>query len=93
MPGIRFETDDLEIEVPAGTSVARAAHEAAASLPFGCRAGTCSTCVVRVLHGAETLPPAGFVELDTLAVVGAHDADQRLACQIIVAESDLTLEW
>mgnify|MGYP000048905056 CR=1 FL=1 len=44
MPRVRFANDDLEIEVPPGTTLSLAAQEASATLGFGCRAGTCGTC-------------------------------------------------
>lgn len=93
MPRIHFLNDDLEIEVEPGTSVARAAMDAGASLPFGCRAGTCATCVLRVVEGADGIAPPGFVELDTLTVVDEDGPGKRLGCQILLGRKDLSLEW
>ncbi len=93
MPRIRFLNDEIEFDCAPGTSLPRAAVDAMAGLPFGCRAGTCGTCVIRVVEGAAGLPPAGFVELDTLAVTGHLEEDERLACQIILGDTDLALRW
>ncbi len=46
----------------------------------------CSTCRVRIEHGASTLPPPAFPEHFTLASIGApHNV--RLACQIRPSDS------
>lgn len=93
MPRIRFENDDLEIEVPSGTTLSLAAQEADASLGFGCRAGTCGTCALTVLEGMDSLERRGYVEEDTLAVVGEAGPDRRLGCQIILRDQDVTVSW
>lgn len=93
MPRVRFLNDEIDFVCPAGTSLPRAANDAMAGLPFGCRAGTCGTCAIEVVEGAEGLPPAGFVEQDTLAVTGHEGPGKRLACQIILGEADVTLRW
>ena len=93
MPIVRFENDDLEIEVQPGTTLSLAAMEAGASLGFGCRAGTCGTCALTVDAGGEGIEAKGYVEQDTLLVVGEDGPDRRLGCQIIVREADLTVSW
>ena len=49
--------------------------------------------MLRVVKGAEGIAPAGFVELDTLTVVGETDSDQRLGCQILIGRQDLSVRW
>ncbi len=93
MPRIRFANDDLTVQVAAGISLPQAANEAGAGLPFGCRAGTCGTCVVTVLSGEENLDELGFVESDTLAVLGAQGPGRRLGCQIVLGEGDIEIAW
>lgn len=93
MPTIRFLNDEIEHHVEAGSSLQAAAHESDAGLPFGCRAGTCGTCVIRVVKGGDSLDERGFVEEDTLAVIGVDHPDARLACQVIVGEGDLEIEY
>lgn len=93
MPRIRFENDDLEVEVEEGTALSLAAFQSEAGLPFGCRAGTCGTCVITVTAGEENLDPPGFVEEDTLGVVGEAGPGRRLACQVILRDGDITVEW
>jgi ferredoxin len=93
MPRIRFHNDRLDHQARAGISLAQAALEAGASLPFGCRAGTCGTCVCRVLSGSGYQEDRGYVERDTLEVVGAFGPGRRLACQIILRDEDLEVAW
>lgn len=93
MPRIRFENDDLEIEVPSGTTLSLAAQQADATLGFGCRAGTCGTCALSVDAGGKSLEPKGYVEQDTLEVVGEDGPDRRLGCQIILRDKDITVSW
>jgi ferredoxin len=93
MPRVRFLNDEIEFQCPAGTSLPRAANDAMASLPFGCRAGTCGTCAIKVVEGAEGLPARGFVEEDTLAVTGKDGHNCRLACQLILGDRDVSIRW
>ena len=93
MPKIRFCNDDIEIEVPAGTTLSLAASQAGASLGFGCRAGTCGTCALTVEEGADGIEAKGYVEQDTLLVVGEDGLNRRLGCQIIVRDRDLAVSW
>ena len=93
MPVIHFRNDDVSLEVEPGTTVSSAATQAEASIPFGCRAGTCGACALSVEAGEASLEPRGFVEEDTLAVVGEDGPGRRLGCQLFVADEDLTLSW
>ena len=93
MPRVTFVNDALTVDVPAGTPLSLCAHENDATLPFGCRAGTCGTCVVTVVEGEEGIEAPGFVEHDTLLVCAQDGPGRRLACQIIVRDTDLAVEW
>lgn len=93
MPRIHFVNDGIIHEIAPGSSLGQAAMEAQASLPFGCRAGTCGTCVLQVVAGADTIAAPGFVEDDTLHVIGRHGNGRRLGCQIILGEGDLSVAW
>jgi ferredoxin len=93
MPRVHFLNDDIEIEVPAGTTLSLAAQEAGSTLGFGCRAGTCGTCALSVESGEEGIEAKGYVEQDTLIVVGEDGPGRRLGCQIILRETDLSVSW
>jgi len=92
MPRVRLVNDDLEVEVEPGTTLSLVCFQSEAGLPFGCRAGTCGTCAMSVVEGQENLDPPGFVEADTLEVCG-EDPGRRLACQVIVRDGDIAVEW
>ena len=93
MPLVHFVNDDIEIEVPPGTTLSLAATEAGATLGFGCRAGTCGTCALTVESGGEGIESKGYVEQDTLQVVGEDGPERRLGCQIIIRDADLAISW
>jgi ferredoxin len=62
-------------------------EDAGVNAPFGCRVGTCGTCVVRVLEGLELLHQAQQMEEDTLARISEPvGAPLRLACRATVKD-------
>jgi len=70
------------VTVPAGFSVLEASRWAGIPHASACGGrGRCSTCRVRVIAGADALPPPPPAEQVTLARIAAA-ADVRLACQI-----------
>ena len=70
------------IEPADGYSVLDLVEAAKLTTPFGCRVGTCGTCVVRVLAGAELLDAPRQMESDTLTrIPGENPQDLRLACR------------
>lgn len=93
MPRVRFLNDQIDGHGEPGTSLAKVAADAGATLPFGCRAGTCGTCVLHVLSGLEGIDEAGFVEDDTLHVLGLAAEGRRLGCQILLRDTDLEVAW
>ncbi len=58
---------------------------------FGCRTGICATCMVRVVSGAEHLPP---LTEDEEEVIEVYDGDEhcRLSCQLTL-QGDVTLTY
>jgi len=78
-----------EIEVEEGESVFHAAVDAGFIWPTVCQGlGSCRTCYMKVLEGADSFEePDGWEQegLDDLAsTVGGADAGVRLACQALV---------
>lgn len=74
--------DGRSIEVRPGTSILEASRLAGIPHASVCGGrGRCSTCRVRVLAGAEQLPPAGASERIVLSRVIAGEG-VRLACQV-----------
>lgn len=80
---VHFVDDDLEVECGDGESLARVIEASGADVTMGCRQGTCGTCRVRVISGADKLNPPKPEECDLLKSIGAQ-ADERLGCQIRV---------
>ncbi|MEQ8763331.1 MAG: 2Fe-2S iron-sulfur cluster-binding protein [Planctomycetota bacterium] len=77
---VEIEGRGTVLEVPFGTVLQDLARDHQLPLEFGCRRGTCGTCLVFV-HG-ET-PPMTRLEEDTLLVLGAEPG-QRLACRLAI---------
>lgn len=48
--------------------------------------GTCGTCLIEVIHGAENLSPMGFTETALLQTLSCGDK-VRLACQSLLKGS------
>lgn len=79
---VRFLDQNLEIEVPLGTSILEAAHLAGA--PEGSACGgvcACSTCHVYVEKGSELLSDAEEDEEDILDKAFDVQMSSRLGCQ------------
>jgi ferredoxin, 2Fe-2S len=82
VPRVRFLDQGVEVEVPVGTSILKAATMAHA--PEGSACGgvcACSTCHVYVEEGAELLTPAGEDEEDILDKAFDVQLSSRLGCQ------------
>ena len=81
--GVRVSyPDGREALMPAGFTILEASRSAGIPHASVCGGrGRCSTCRVRVIRGADQLPPANADELRVLGRVGAP-AHVRLACQV-----------
>ena len=80
---VTFLPEDLLVEAPAGTPLQAIADAAGAEITFGCRSGSCGSCRVRILEGADQCAPMAAEERDFLAGLQAPE-DHRLACQVTV---------
>jgi ferredoxin len=83
MPKVTFVRSGTSVEVPAGASFLEACREHADAHQFACTAGSCGTCILTFVSGAENVDPPTRDERTTVAmctaVVGA-----RLGCQLRV---------
>src|SRR5688572_28716109 len=82
MPKVRFIEQDVEVEVPEGSSLLDAARKVGA--PEGSACGgvcACSTCHVYVEEGAELLSEAEEDEEDILDKAFDVRLNSRLGCQ------------
>lgn len=92
MPRVRFVDVNLEVEVPAGTSILAAAKKAGA--PEGDRCGgvcACSTCHVYVVKGHDALSDVEDEEDDILDKAFAVRSTSRLGCQAKI-QGDIDVE-
>lgn len=84
MPKVTFLSDNIEIDVEPGTSVQDAVEKAGASLPFGCRMGSCGTCRCVVTQGAESVNPLTEAENDLFDTLTSVGVNERLGCQLVI---------
>lgn len=89
MPSITVLPSGVTIEVEAGQSVFHAAVDAGYTWPTVCQGlGSCRTCYMQVLEGADSFEEPDEWEqegLDDLAsTVGRAEDGVRLACQALV---------
>ena len=84
MPRVHFVEQGVEVEVPVGASILKAAQTGNA--PEGSACGgvcACSTCHVIVRQGLESCPEASDEELDQLDNAPGQTPQSRLACQTV----------
>ena len=58
---------DQKFEVQSGAILFDEIERQGCLLPHGCLAGSCGSCRIEILEGAENLSPLGAVETDTVA--------------------------
>ncbi len=79
---ITFAKSGTSIEVPAGTPFLKACQDHDAPHDFGCTVGSCGTCVLTIVSGAEHVAPPTKDELETIEMCTAV-AGARLGCQLV----------
>ena len=72
------------MEVTKGTRIQDIVEQVGASLPFGCRMGSCGTCRVLIEHGMQNLNPKTQEEEDLFETLTSVGDNERLGCQLIV---------
>ncbi len=93
MPKVTFIPDGNTIEVPAGTTVLKAAQAAGAQVGFACGGNcACSTCHVYVREGYDSLSDVEENEEDILDKAFDVKPVSRLSCQAKIGEQDLVCE-
>ncbi|MCP5465040.1 MAG: (2Fe-2S)-binding protein [Deltaproteobacteria bacterium] len=84
MPKVTFTSDNKTIEVPAGSKLVDVVEQAGATLPFGCRLGSCGTCRCIVVDGMDNINPLTEAEHDLFSNLTSVGKQERLGCQIVV---------
>ena len=93
MPKVTFLPTGEAIEVPAGTSILKAAKQAGAEVGYACGGVcACSTCHVYVKSGGDSLSTQEDEEEDILDKAFDVRSSSRLSCQSKVGSADVTVE-
>jgi 2Fe-2S ferredoxin len=93
MPKVTFLPDGNEVDVPAGTSILKAAEKCRAQVGSACGGNlACSTCHVYVRQGFDSLSDMEEGEEDILDKAFDVKPVSRLGCQAKVADEDVTAE-
>ena len=80
--------EDYQVEAKEGDSLVLASGRGAYPIATGCSDGTCATCRVEVLEGAESLSQADEFETKT-KTDNEIDLNLRLGCQTAVLGENL----
>lgn len=92
MPKVRFEPDGIEIDVPLGTSLLKAAQDAHAMVGSACGGVcACSTCHLYVKEGLTALSPASDKEEDIMDKAFDVRPTSRLGCQSKIVKDVLVV--
>jgi 2Fe-2S ferredoxin len=88
---VRFTLEDMDVEVPVGSSFLDVVEASGADVTFGCRNGTCGTCRLRIEEGAANVAPMNREERDFLGSLEAGPCE-RLGCQLTIL-GDVTINY
>lgn len=84
MPKVTFVTDRITVEVPKGARMPDIVDACGATLPFGCRMGSCGTCRCIIVEGMKNLNTMTEEERDLFENFTSVGVAERLACQLKV---------
>ena len=81
------------IDVKPGISICEAALENGIEIEHACeQAAACTTCHIIIREGFDSIEAADEFEEDLLDKAWGLEAESRLSCQAIVADTDLVIE-
>ncbi|MBF8745638.1 ISC system 2Fe-2S type ferredoxin [Pseudomonas putida] len=93
LPHEKFCPEGLTVEVEPGTNILELAHEHHIEMESACGGVcACTTCHCIVRKGFDSLEEADELEEDMLDKAWGLEAQSRLACQVKVADEDVTIE-
>ncbi|MES2624821.1 MAG: ISC system 2Fe-2S type ferredoxin [Pseudomonadota bacterium] len=93
LPNAEHCPDGKVIEAETGESILDAALRNGVEIQHACeKSCACTTCHVIVREGFGSLEPSDELEDDYLDKAWGLEADSRLSCQAIVADTDLVIE-
>lgn len=91
MPTVVLQPAQLSAEIPAGATLLDAGEAAGAEMVAGCLDGTCGTCALEVVSGAENLAAADRREREVLGGWNRNPARYRLACRARVLQGKVVV--
>ncbi|MEC8512144.1 MAG: 2Fe-2S iron-sulfur cluster-binding protein [Planctomycetota bacterium] len=89
MPQLTFAATGESYDVPEGTRFLDFCQENNLPHDFGCTVGSCGTCACVVTEGADSLPPIGDEESETVEMA-TDEEGARLGCQLVIS-GDITV--
>lgn len=95
MPVLKFIPADIAVNVIENTKILAAARKAKVDIRFGCGAGRCGTCAVRVraVSSEGKLTPLSPAEQELLASMGLSlEGAIRLSCQARILEGECEID-
>ncbi|MEX8504053.1 ISC system 2Fe-2S type ferredoxin [Leptothrix ochracea] len=93
LPHQEYCPTGASVQVPVGTSICEALIENGIALEHACEMScACTTCHVIVREGFASLGEMEETEEDLLDRAWGLEPNSRLACQAIVAKTDLVIE-
>lgn len=85
--------EGTEVELETGSNLCSGLLEKGIHIEHACEMSkACTTCHVVVRKGFNSLDEMDDVEADLLDRAWGLEADSRLSCQVIVEDTDLTIE-
>lgn len=90
MASVEVKNDAKTVEVPDGSLLVEL--DGKCSILFACRVGSCGSCKVKVLEGAENLEPPNDAEQAGLSIF-ATDPAERLLCVCRMKGGKIKVEY
>lgn len=85
--------DGIQIQLNEGENLCEGLLERGVKIEHACdMSKACTTCHVVVRKGFDSMEEMDDIEADLLDRAWGLEPDSRLACQCVVADSDLTIE-
>jgi ferredoxin len=82
---VRFDGGYAVLRLPCGSRLLDHLTMENSPVLFGCRAGMCGTCLIRVeATGDGLLDPPATAEVELLDIIAPGEPRARLACQIVL---------
>jgi ferredoxin len=89
MPKITFLANGQVAEVAAGSTFLEYCQNNAAPHDFGCTVGSCGTCRLEIVAGADNVNPISEDERETIEMC-TDNPNGRLGCQLVI-QGDISI--